>query len=410
MFTRRNLFRLLIFIACALFALGYVPEGWRRGNVFLPALSPLLSLCGAMASGVFSLLTLLALPLLLLPLFWGRFFCWKLCPMGFPAQLLSRLNKRNARLVHKIPYIGKALALLIVASALAGYPLFIWSDPLCLFNGFFAAWRQPLTWASGVTGIGFVLILLASLVAPNIWCHRLCPLGGLGDLLKRVRPVHPPAADADAFAENVRLRRRTFLTFSCGYFAGRVYGRSEKQTSRTSFLRPPGAADHAFNALCARCGNCMKACPYGLLVPDLGTTGIDGLFTPVLKFRSQNPDQEQFCFQDCTACTQVCPTGAIRSLTRAQKQQTAIGLARVDKKTCVAWEKGGYCVVCQEFCPYQAVIEVEQKGVKCPIIDPDKCRGCGACESQCPALPVAIIIEGRNPPPLLTAPSPNLPA
>jgi ferredoxin len=408
MLTRRNLFRLALLIAFALLALGYVPEKARPWSVALPALSPLLGLCGAAASGAFSVLTLAALPLLVAPLFWGRFFCWRLCPMGFLAQTVSRLNKRNAGLVRRVPYLGKALALLIVGSALAGYPVLLWADPLCVFNGFFAAWRQPLAWASGVTAIGFVLILLASLVAPNVWCHRLCPLGGLGDLLNRVRPVRPPAEAPDAFAENVRLRRRSFLTFACGYFSARVYGRFERQARRSDLIRPPGAASRAFNAVCARCGNCMKACPYNLIVPDLGSSGLDGLFTPVLKFRSQNPDQEQFCFQDCTACTQVCPTGALRSLKTAEKQQTAIGLARVDKKACIAWEKGEYCVVCQEFCPYQAIIEVEHRGVKCPIVDEDKCRGCGACESQCPGLPIAILVEGRNPQPLLTEPSPAL--
>ena len=154
----------------------------------------------------------------------------------------------------------------------------------------------------------------------------------------------------------------------------------------------------------------MKACPYGLIVPDLGATGLDGLFTPVLTFRNRNPAQEQFCFQSCTACTHVCPTRAIRPVKVEEKQQLAIGLARIDKKACVAWEKSAFCVVCQEFCPYQAIIEVDHKGVKCPIVDEEKCRGCGACESQCPALPIAIVVDGRNPQPRLTSPSPALSA
>ena len=119
--------------------------------------------------------------------------------------------------------------------------------------------------------------------------------------------------------------------------------------------------------------------------------------------------QENFCYQGCTACTQACPTGAIRLLSEAEKKQVRIGTARIDKKACIAWEKGEYCVVCQEFCPYQAVIEVDHKDVKCPVIDEAKCRGCGACESQCPALPIAIVVEGRNPQTPLSAPSPQLP-
>ncbi len=413
MFTRRNLIRLVLLLAFALLALGAVPEAWQPWRVLLPGLSPLLNLGGAVATFTFGMLTPFALPLLILPFFKGRFFCWRLCPMGFAAETVSRLNKRNAGLVRKVPNVGQALALVIIASAFAGYPLFLWTDPLCLFNGFFAAWRQPFAWGSGVTAAGFLLVLLASLVAPNVWCHRLCPLGGLEELLTqlagRLRNAKSPPTNPAGFAENVRVGRRVFLGFAAGGAAGLAYGKiAGKAPASAPCIRPPGAAARAFNALCSRCGNCMEACPYDLIVPDLGSSGIDGLFTPVLKFRSQNPAQEQFCFQDCTACTQVCPSGALRFMKTAEKQQTAIGVARIDKKKCIAWEKGEYCVVCQEFCPYQAIIESDHKKVKCPTVDEDKCRGCGACESQCPALPIAIIVAGRTPQPLLAHPSPAL--
>ncbi len=413
MFTRRNLIRLLLLVACALLALGYVPEAWRPQSVLLPSLSPLLNLGGAAARHAAGAGVLLALPLLILPLFKGRAFCWRLCPMGFAAESVSRLNRRNAGLVRKVPFIGKGLALVMLGSAAAGYPVLLWTDPLCLFNGFFAAWRAPLAWASGATALGFVLILLTSLLAPNLWCHRLCPLGGLEEWLtqlgNRFRPARTPARPDAGIAGNVKVGRRVFLGFAAGGAAGLAYGKLKPGSARAAaFIRPPGAADQAFNALCSRCGNCMTACPYDLIVPDLGASGIDGLFTPVLKFRNQNSAQEQFCFQDCTACTHVCPSHALRPLKVAEKQQTAIGLARIDKKACIAWEKGEYCVVCQEFCPYQAIIESDHKKVKCPTVDEDKCRGCGACESQCPAQPIAIVVAGRNPQPRLAHPSPAL--
>ena len=334
--------------------------------------------------------------------------------MGFAAETVSRINKRNKGWVRHIPFIGKGLALVIAASAAVGYPILIWTDPLCLFNGFFAAWREPFTWLSATTAIGFILVLLASLIAPNVWCHRLCPLGGLEELLtqlaNRIRARFFPAQTAKPDADSmVSVGRRVFLGFAIGGLSGLAYGKAKRSATQAApFIRPPGAADESFNALCARCGNCMKACPYGLIVPDLGTSGIDGLLTPVLKFRSGNSEQENFCFQDCTACSQVCPTGAIRFMSKKEKQQTAIGLAHVSKKACIAWEHHEYCVVCQEYCPYQAIIEVERKGVMCPIVDEAKCRGCGACESQCPALPVAIVVSGRNPQPHLSALSPQL--
>jgi ferredoxin len=43
----------------------------------------------------------------------------------------------------------------------------------------------------------------------------------------------------------------------------------------------------------------------------------------------------------------------------------------------------------------------------CPIVDEDACRGCGACESQCPALnPLAIVVVSRSPQATLSAPAP----
>jgi NAD-dependent dihydropyrimidine dehydrogenase PreA subunit len=151
-------------------------------------------------------------------------------------------------------------------------------------------------------------------------------------------------------------------------------------------IRPPGAAPRAFNALCARCGNCMRACPYGLIVPDLGASGVDGLFTPVLKFRSLNPAQEQFCFQECNACTQVCPTGAIRALARPTTRSRPRSASRAwTGRPASPGRSANTASSARSLCPYQAIIEKRHRGVNCPIVDEDKCRGCGACESQCPA-------------------------
>ncbi|MDR2849473.1 MAG: 4Fe-4S binding protein [Verrucomicrobiota bacterium] len=410
LFTRRNLLRLILLAVFAVAALGVLPGPWSRWRVALPGLSPLLSLGGALAARSAGALTLLGLPLLLLPLFKGRFFCWKLCPMGFVAETASRLNPRGTGLIRKVPFIGKALAPVMLGSAAAGWPLFIWTDPLCVFNGFFAAWHKPVSILSAATALGFVLIVLASVIAPNIWCHRLCPLGGLeewltqlGNRFRAPRPAAPPAAAAPA-----SVGRRVFLGFAIGGLAGLAYGGVKRIVTRVvAVIRPPGAAA-AFNALCARCGNCMRACPKGLIVPDLGASGIDGLFTPRVAFRSQNADQEKYCEADCHACTEVCPTRALVPLTNEEKQQTAIGLARLDKKLCIAWEKREYCVVCEEYCPYHAVSTEDKDGVKCPTVDAEKCRGCGACESNCPALPIAIVVEGRSPQVRLTAPSPQL--
>ena len=80
-----------------------------------------------------------------------------------------------------------------------------------------------------------------------------------------------------------------------------------------------------------------------------------------------------------------------------EKHATLIGLAVIDRTKCIAWEKKEYCAVCDEYCPYKAVKLVERNGVNCPIVDADKCRGCGACESNCPAEPLAIVVRPLSP-------------
>ncbi len=393
---RRNIWRLLALAASVVLALGVVPENHLWLSSLLTRISPILSLLGALGARAWLGWTLiLGVPLLLLPLFKGRLFCWRICPMGFLAELAGLLNPRKTA-IRKVPSIGKALALIIIVTAAAGYPLFIWLDPLCIFNGFFAAWRTPFTVAALATGIGFVAILAMSLIAPGIWCHRICPLGGLQEIVSQIPRLGKKKDDvaATGAGRSSAVSRRAILAAIPAAAAGLVAKRAFGPAGRKA-LRPPGADVERINALCARCGNCMRACPYQLIQPDLGDCGIDGFFTPVLWFRSRNPDQEQYCFQDCVKCTQVCPTGALQPITVDEKHAKAIGIAEIDRKKCIAWENKEYCAVCDEYCPYKA-IKLEKRGeVMCPVVDLSKCRGCGTCESACPADPIAIIIKPK---------------
>ena len=94
------------------------------------------------------------------------------------------------------------------------------------------------------------------------------------------------------------------------------------------------------------------------------------------------------------------PTGAIRSLSHDEKWRTQIGIAEVEKEKCLAWADKEYCMVCDEYCPYNAIeSEVIGDDIHCPVIDKKLCRGCGACESACPAFRAgkAIFVHAKNP-------------
>jgi len=150
--------------------------------------------------------------------------------------------------------------------------------------------------------------------------------------------------------------------------------------NRSKPLRPPGSVDEQrFAGLCIRCGNCIRACPTGIIRPDLGSQGIAGFLAPVVRF------QDGYCREDCHACTQVCPSGAITRLSLDQKQHTPLGVAKVDFSICLLAEDRE-CDICARVCPYEA-IDIrwsEEEYLAVPHVDHEKCPGCGACEAGCP--------------------------
>jgi MauM/NapG family ferredoxin protein len=156
-------------------------------------------------------------------------------------------------------------------------------------------------------------------------------------------------------------------------------------------VRPPGALPEPdFQARCVRCGECVKACLTNTLQPVWFEAGLSGLWTPKLTARLAG------CEQGCALCGQVCPTGAIRPLSLQEKLFAKVGTARIEKSRCIAWEQDKKCMICDEICPYNAVSSqfVPDHPVTVPVIDENKCNGCGYCESKCPVVgESAILVE-----------------
>ena len=386
---KRTWIRILSFGVAALLALQVLP--WRPAAAVFPSLSPVLSLLGALAARTATLSMLLGLPILILAWFHSRWFCRWLCPVGLAAETAGRLHPAARRRFARWPNLGRGLLPVLVGGAAAGYPLFIWLDPLSIFNGFFSAWKTPPAWSSFLLAAGLPLVLLFSWIVPQAWCQRVCPLGASQDLLAGLRrqrkpaatPVRPAGPSAPA-----ACTRRDFLGIAAGGAMALGLRRFLRLPSRP--VRPPGALpEDRFTGLCARCGACIRACPYGILRPDAGDSGLTGLLAPVADYAKAH------CFEYCNECTRVCPTGAIERLDLAAKRNRAMGLAEIDRNRCIAWRDGEYCMVCHEFCPYLAIGTEEHAGVNCPVVLPDMCRGCGACQVNCPAIPdKAIVVHG----------------
>jgi ferredoxin-type protein NapF len=377
----RQLGRWLVLALC-LAALGpWAREAWQL--FLLPAFSPFVAAGGALAARALGAVTLLALPVLILVVLVRRGFCRYACPTGLLLELIARLRGTNApEIPKKFPRLNSAIALLTFGGATLGYPLFLWLDPLALFNGFLGALRWPFQLATLVTGIGFGVLVMLELLRPGLWCARLCPLGATQEWLvwprERMQGGPPPIAG-----------RRAFLAAGGGavgvWLVGVARGKSQPP------LRPPGAlGEGRFSGVCIRCGNCERVCPSRIIQPDLGAAGLASLLTPTLRFSAD------YCRENCTRCLEVCPSGALARLTLEQKRKHVIGLARLDLDICLL-AAGQECTECIKSCPFEALAVQSAEGgfFTQPVLELKKCNGCGACEANCPVRPRRAIRISR---------------
>ena len=107
-----------------------------------------------------------------------------------------------------------------------------------------------------------------------------------------------------------------------------------------------------------------------------------------------------YCRPECSVCSQVCPSGAIRSVTPEERTRIHVGTATVNYELCVAAHDDVPCGNCSRHCPADAIVMVrkhpeDRHSLLIPTVDENKCIGCGACEYLCPSRPVsAITVNG----------------
>lgn len=144
-------------------------------------------------------------------------------------------------------------------------------------------------------------------------------------------------------------------------------------------LKPAGAVSlKNFEHRCTACQLCVSKCPEHVLRPS---TELSSFMQPYMAF------DQGYCRTACTRCSEVCPTGAIRSVDKEQKTSISVGHAVVLKENCIG------CGACVRHCPSSAIMMVDGR----PAVNEARCLGCGACEYYCPARPMtAIYVEGRE--------------
>ena len=205
----------------------------------------------------------------------------------------------------------------------------------------------------------------------------------------------------------VDTARRGFLTATAVVAASATLQAQEKKVdgglaviedkkipARATRIVPPGALSiRHFEQHCTACQLCVSVCPNGVLRPS---SGMMTLMQPEMSY------ERGYCRPECTRCSEVCPAGAIRPITVADKSATHIGHAVWVKENCVPLTDGVSCGNCARHCPVWAILMVPSDpenpdSLKIPVVNEERCIGCGACENLCPARPFsAIYVEGHE--------------
>jgi formate hydrogenlyase subunit 6/NADH:ubiquinone oxidoreductase subunit I len=102
------------------------------------------------------------------------------------------------------------------------------------------------------------------------------------------------------------------------------------------------------------------------------------------------------CDQNCNVCGKVCPTQAIRSVSLEEKTNAKVGTAVLRKEMCLVWAENKLCLICDEICPYNAIVFRPVEGYRRPVVIASKCNGCGFCEQRCPVKGESAIVVVPN--------------
>jgi polyferredoxin/ferredoxin len=145
-------------------------------------------------------------------------------------------------------------------------------------------------------------------------------------------------------------------------------------------VRPPGSISvERFIEHCTACQLCVSVCPTHVLQPSSLRDGIASLMKPKMDYATS------FCDYDCKRCGDVCPSGALSTLSLVEKKRTRIGLATFDASRCTVETKRIACTICIDHCPAKAIDTAVLDGnLRLPHVKALLCIGCGRCEHDCP--------------------------
>lgn len=382
-------------------------------------INPLVAFLITIASRSFNLMVILfALPLLISTIFFGRFFCGYICPLGSLIDLSDFLlfkknfkkKNRPSLFWQKTKYL---LLILMAVFAIFGYVLPLILDPISILTRISTILLSPiLSFNSNAVILSnsvlaallmVVVIFGTGLFDKRFWCQYVCPTGAFLGLLSRFS-----------------FFRREYDNKNCN---------SCKACHVTCPTRAINLSNHDKTTAseCILCGFCsfyknncnsvgfFPSISSNVIAPDLqkrhtlGMIASGVLIAPSIGFKSINIKSENMirppasvpeerfnsrclgcgecinvcpsnvlqpsgykngiinmftpvfnpkigsCLTNCNACGYVCPTGVILKVKKSDKKYLKMGTAVINKSKCLSWSYGEKCMVCSRVCPYGAI-------------------------------------------------------
>ena len=406
---------------------------WTARIQFLPAL--------------LALNVVIIVALVLLTLIFGRIYCSVICPLGIFQDIVSWIHgKRKKNRFTSSPekrWLRYGVLVVFIAAFIAGIhslvallapyssygrmvtnlllPVYQWGNNILASIAervdsytFYSVdvWIKSLP-TFLIALATFIIVVVLAWRGGRTYCNTICPVGTILAQLARFSWLKV-YFDADKCkscslcTKNCKASCIDFKTHKVDYtrcvtcgnciekcnFGALHYGQDKVPAKRSTPLTPPGSVSASnFAQHCTACQLCVAKCPNGVLRPS---TDPMHLMQPELSF------ERGACRPECVECSSVCPTGAIKPITVAEKSSTMIGHAVWIKDNCVVLSDGVNCGNCARHCPAGAIMMVpsdpnDETSPMVPAVNSAMCIGCGTCEYVCPARPFsAIYVEGHE--------------
>lgn len=394
-------------------------------------IDPLLGLTAMIATRrIITVMLIYGLPIVLLTVLAGRFFCGWICPLGTAldatdtAFFRKRTHGKPDTAARNIKYY--VLAGMLIAAAF-GSQLAYLMDPITIITRAFTFALFPVVTLATRAGIALpyvpsdvqyffrfnflaaavlIGILAANAVSRRYWCRNLCPLGALLGLLSRFSIVRRMVASSCPSCENcipdckmgaIMDDPTQYQATECIY----CYSCTPVCPTLSTRIAPSIQTQGYHGELDLDRRRVFQAAGIGVLIAALGQTNVAAKTSRTGKTKTSSdmlirppgalPEDEftERCIR-CSECMKVCPTNGLQpSLAEAGFEGiwTPVLIPRIGECT-------RQCNLCSQVCSTQAIqpFEVKEKPhifIGTAVIDRSQCiawnsnKQCLVCDECC---------------------------